>query len=57
MPELPHVANAIPTWPIPRLGLATEIASVAVFLCSPDASYMTGSDVLVDGGSVPTRTR
>jgi NAD(P)-dependent dehydrogenase (short-subunit alcohol dehydrogenase family) len=55
--ELPHVRDAIPTWPIPRLGLAAEIASVAVFLCSEGASYMTGSDVLVDGGSVPTRAR
>jgi NAD(P)-dependent dehydrogenase (short-subunit alcohol dehydrogenase family) len=50
--ELPQVRDAIPTWPIPRLGQPEEIAAVAAFLLSPAASYMTGSDVLVDGGSV-----
>jgi NAD(P)-dependent dehydrogenase (short-subunit alcohol dehydrogenase family) len=35
-----------------RAGRADEIASVIRFLCSDDASYITGTDVLVDGGSV-----
>lgn len=33
-----------------RLGQAEEVAAVAVFLCSPAASFMTACDVLVDGG-------
>ncbi|MDP4170917.1 MAG: SDR family oxidoreductase, partial [Bacillota bacterium] len=33
-----------------RAGKAEEIASVIAFLASTEASYMTGSDVLVDGG-------
>ena len=33
-----------------RWGLAEEVALVAVFLASPDASYMTGAIVPVDGG-------
>jgi NAD(P)-dependent dehydrogenase (short-subunit alcohol dehydrogenase family) len=37
--------------PIPRLGHPEEIASVVAFLCSAGASYMTGVDVLVDGGA------
>ena len=37
-----------------RAGRADEIASVIRFLCSDDASYITGTDVLVDGGSVAT---
>ena len=36
--------------PLGRLGSADEIASVAVFLCSPGASYVTGCDIKVDGG-------
>jgi NAD(P)-dependent dehydrogenase (short-subunit alcohol dehydrogenase family) len=54
--ELPDVQAAIPIWPVPRLGRAMEIAAVAAFLCSEGASYMTGSDVLVDGGSVAWRS-
>lgn len=33
-----------------RAGRPEEIASVIAFLASQEASYMTGSDVLVDGG-------
>ena len=38
--------------PLGRLGTADEIASVAVFLCSKDASYVTGCDIRVDGGTL-----
>jgi NAD(P)-dependent dehydrogenase (short-subunit alcohol dehydrogenase family) len=37
--------------PIPRLGRPAEIASVAAFLCSAGASYVTGIDILADGGA------
>ncbi|WP_047151731.1 SDR family NAD(P)-dependent oxidoreductase [Aneurinibacillus tyrosinisolvens] len=33
-----------------RIGKPEEIANVITFIASPEASYMTGSDVLVDGG-------
>jgi NAD(P)-dependent dehydrogenase (short-subunit alcohol dehydrogenase family) len=36
--------------PLQRVADAGEIATVAVFLASSDASYMTGSTVYVDGG-------
>jgi NAD(P)-dependent dehydrogenase (short-subunit alcohol dehydrogenase family) len=36
--------------PLGRFGHADEIASVAVFLCSPGASYVSGCDIKVDGG-------
>jgi len=35
---------------IPRMGHADELAAVAVFLCSAAASFVTGTDILVDGG-------
>jgi len=38
--------------PLKRLGTADEIASVASFLCSNDASYVTGCDIRVDGGTL-----
>ncbi len=38
--------------PIKRLGHPEEIASVVTFLCSPDASFITGDSILVDGGYV-----
>ena len=36
--------------PLKRAGLPDEIAGVAYFLAGPDASYITGSVVTVDGG-------
>jgi 3-oxoacyl-[acyl-carrier protein] reductase len=36
--------------PLGRFGRASEIASVIRFLCSSDASYITGQTITVDGG-------
>lgn len=38
--------------PLGRPGRADEVADVAVFLCSPLASYVTGTNLVVDGGSL-----
>jgi NAD(P)-dependent dehydrogenase (short-subunit alcohol dehydrogenase family) len=35
-----------------RLGTPTDIAAAAAFLLGPDASFITGTDLLVDGGVV-----
>lgn len=36
--------------PMGRWGEADEIASLALYLCSDKAAFMTGNDVLMDGG-------
>jgi NAD(P)-dependent dehydrogenase (short-subunit alcohol dehydrogenase family) len=36
--------------PLPRLGRPTDVASAALFLASDEATYITGINLLVDGG-------
>jgi 3-oxoacyl-[acyl-carrier protein] reductase len=40
--------------PLGRFGTVEEIAAVVAFLCSEQASDVTGAAWSVDGGSVPT---
>ncbi len=39
--------------PIGRIGDPSEIASIAAFLASDDASYVTGQTIYADGGRLP----
>lgn len=48
--EHPQMAVMLAKTPLARYGTPEEIASVAVFLCSPAASFVSGSDIKVDGG-------
>jgi len=42
--------NAVTEIPLGRFGKPEEVASVAVFLASDEAAYVTGSTYYVDGG-------
>jgi len=37
--------------PLNRAALPEEVANVAVFLCSPSASFMNGMGLLIDAGT------
>ena len=39
--------------PAKRFGTLTEFGQTCAFLCSVHAAYMTGQNILLDGGSYP----
>jgi NAD(P)-dependent dehydrogenase (short-subunit alcohol dehydrogenase family) len=56
---LTEIVTANPAWveaaqegtPLRRVGSADEVAAVVAFLCSDAASYITGQNIVIDGGS------
>ncbi|WP_329060712.1 SDR family oxidoreductase [Streptomyces sp. NBC_01429] len=38
-----------------RLGTPEDIVSAAAFLAGPDSAFITGNDLLVDGGAIAAR--
>ena len=45
-----HLENVKKIVPLGRMGTPEEVANVCAFIASDEASYVTGSDIPVDGG-------
>ena len=43
-------AQFLASLPVGRWGKPEEIGSLACYLCSPEAAFITGTDLLIDGG-------
>jgi NAD(P)-dependent dehydrogenase (short-subunit alcohol dehydrogenase family) len=48
--EPQYAARAARVIPLGEMQTAEQVARAAAFLCSDGADYMTGADLLVDGG-------
>jgi len=45
-----HIQNMVRAVPLGRLGTPADIANLTLFLASPEASYITGQGIVIDGG-------
>ena len=50
-------ARELSSVPLGKFGATTDIANAAVFLCSDAGAYVTGADLVVDGGRNRSRAR
>ena len=46
----PETETLIPLIPQRRLGKPDEVAATIFYLCSPDSSYVTGTEIFITGG-------
>ncbi|MGB5772420.1 MAG: SDR family oxidoreductase [Crocosphaera sp.] len=48
--ELSFFKEFIDKHPMGRVGTPEEVANAVIFLCSDKASFMTGENLVIDGG-------
>jgi len=53
----PRMKNMVELTPLKRIGKPDEIAAVVEFLLSDGASFITGTDLRIDGGVIPAFLR
>ena len=46
-------AERVATIPAKRIGQPDELGTMCAFLCSSHAGYITGQNILIDGGTFP----
>jgi NAD(P)-dependent dehydrogenase (short-subunit alcohol dehydrogenase family) len=50
-----EIAAVVETIPLKRLGKVEEIAALVAFLAGPENTYITGQQIVIDGGYLRTR--
>jgi NAD(P)-dependent dehydrogenase (short-subunit alcohol dehydrogenase family) len=46
------MARRLQRIPMQRMGTVAEIVSAVLYLASDDSSYVTGSELVIDGGAL-----
>lgn len=52
--KIPQIEKMVERIPLARVGKPEEVAGAVSFLCSPDASYITGHTISINGGLFPS---
>jgi NAD(P)-dependent dehydrogenase (short-subunit alcohol dehydrogenase family) len=53
-PDPEYLGRVIPAIPLQRMGEPEDIAGAIAFMCGPEAAYMTGAMLVIDGGMLLT---